>query len=389
MSSSKAKADAENPRKTARKSQRKKAKNQAKASPPADSADAQPAGPRRSVLYVCVAVAAAVAGVAGVLIFTGDFSPAPELTPARQALQAAVRTGDPQQRAALAQQAEASAVECIYRGVELHAAQLHRCAAQGLRSSTVDLPADFNAASVPDADLQTAGEALSQGGHWAIVNLVSGELLRRNARDKQALELSARAQFELRDFTRATSRCQQLTTLDPGNVLAWKLLAYMYEVAGRRLQLIEIYPRLIELAPGNADEYHVRLVHRLIEIGDVPRARTEFNALKLRSPAAAQRQPYLEARLLHVEGDVARALARVRAALATQPDDTAALKLQGQLLMAGSQPADAIRPLRKAVDLAPDDAESHFLLGRAYIAARKPAEGMKHLQKHQQLEAGK
>jgi tetratricopeptide (TPR) repeat protein len=173
--------------------------------------------------------------------------------------------------------------------------------------------------------------------------------------------------------------------LDPSDVLAWTTLADAYEQLGHRLQLVDIYPKLMELCPTERTEYHRRLVMRLIEIGDAAAARREFVNLRQSAPDATRDDPLLEARLLHLENRPDEALAKVKMAASGDPNHLAALQLEGRILLSQEKPTEAMAALRRVVERDPYNAEAHYLLGQAYVCAGYVQRGEEHLVIHHRL----
>ncbi len=373
MSSSKAKAKA-----------RSKSRRQAQ-----DAADASPGSPgsQRSVVYIAIAVLALFAGVTVVLLFAGFQTP-PELAPARKALQAALAEDEPAKRKPFVEEARRVANQCDYHGVEPDAAKLLGLVAGGMQPGVrdVQLPRDCDLSNVTQADLKLASTALVEYEHWQLADKVLTQWRKLEPANGEALEMAAAAKMALGENSDATSLCQQLIAKDPENPAPWKMLAMIFEQRGLTLQLVDIYRKIIELAPTDAEPYQLRLVESLTQTGDLQAARETFDSLGA-SKATLEGVDLVEAQLLRVEGESAKALSKVNRALVSEPQNTKALKLKAQLLQADNGYNQAVALLSQVVELAPYDEEAHFLLGQAHAALRNQDASEKHLRIHHRLKS--
>jgi tetratricopeptide (TPR) repeat protein len=88
------------------------------------------------------------------------------------------------------------------------------------------------------------------------------------------------------------------------------------------------------------------------------------------------------------KGELEKAIAEWKTALAMSPDEPKALYNLGVALAATNRYEDALAPLRQALDLKPTDARTHATLGLALLRLKQPDQALEQLQKAVELNPG-
>ncbi len=357
---------------------------------------------RRWLLFASLAVAVAAALVLRAYWLFTTPNVDSLLDDARTALHTALEESEPARRLALARTAEqASRTYLVEGGADEHNAALLWCAALFVeRATTGQALTDEEVAKIDGLfehivlaqtstkDLLTATLACAQTGEQHVGGQLANELSRRGEPRVDILKTTAMFRMKVGQVDNAVDLCRELVHVEPDDPFAWEMLATVYERRGHRLQLIDIYGRLIEILPKGSEEYRRRLVLRHIEIGDVARARAEYDTLRSTAAHLAQQHPLMETELLLLEGHTTQSLERLDKILSSNPDDFDALVMMGRVLTAENRSDDAIKLLNRAVNIDEADAEAHYLLSQAYTVSGDSERGKHHATICQRLRSG-
>lgn len=238
------------------------------------------------------------------------------------------------------------------------------------------------------SDLLNAGRLLVLLRARPIAATIMAELMQR---DDESRAESLRFAIEMlrgnpRQEDALLEYCYELAKVAPGDVRPWLLIADIYEQRGLRLQLKDVYQEVIRRSPAHAPEYRMRLVLRLVEIGEVAEARSEFDQLARESPALMREFPMVEPQLLHLEGKVQLAEESARRVLATGRANLAASLVLSRILLSREQPVEALRLLSPLANEHGDNLDLLYLLGQAHNAVGNEALGKQYLFIHQELD---
>lgn len=234
-------------------------------------------------------------------------------------------------------------------------------------------------------DLAIGASAYARRGEVGRAEALIAEALRRGDRREEILRLAGDIRFRMGRDRDVLRHAEELARLAPRDPLAYRWMGMIYAQRGFTDKVIEADRHLIELAPDHAAEIRRRLVGNLISNGQAKEARAEFDLLRKTAPELAAENPVLEARLVYLEGDAAKAEAIVARALEKAPRDRDALLLGGKIDTARGRPAEAIAALRSLVEADPTDDEACYLLGQAYARQGDRAQAQRYLQQHRRV----
>jgi Flp pilus assembly protein TadD len=311
-----------------------------------------------------------------------------EIKDARAALQARFREPNELYRRQYAQDAEALSRDYLRAGgTERDSAALLLVAALNFQRKppTGIQFADIDLNNVPAGDLEVAAQSFAQIDQIGPAEHLVGLALTKGEHREELLRLAIDLRMPLGKYDAAADNCRELAKLAPQDPFPWMKLAVIYEAKGYVELLMDVYQRIIELSPEYSTMARFGLVEALLAHGDALAARREFDRLKTTGPELLDDTPLLEAKLLHLEGELDRSLAIAETCLLKQPNDAQALQLQCRILLVQSEAERALKSLERLVAIQPNGSEAHFLLGRAYGQLGQPQKARQHFERFREL----
>ena len=219
--------------------------------------------------------------------------------------------------------------------------------------------------------------------HESASRLIDTALARSDSR-VQTLRTAALMRFDLGLTEDVLTYCREWSRLAPLDPEPWRLMCYVYDDRGATELAAITYRNLLERSP---DEPGARqsLVDKLIQLGEPQAAREQFDLIpdveRLRTPESQ----LTAARLFSLEGRVDAALSQLAAVLHSDPNHSAALLLQGKILLSKSDLMPAITALKRSLQKDPTSLDGHYLLGQAYARAGDERNASQHLAEHERL----
>jgi len=205
-------------------------------------------------------------------------------------------------------------------------------------------------------------------------------LLQLSSPDAGTLELASRAYEEAKDTSRAVSTLRQAILLDPQNVDLYLDFASISYEHGSFQVGIDVIDDGLGLQPKAAPLYFARGV-LYVQLAHYEKAQADFEKAYELDPnqslsAAAQGLAAAQ------QNDFDRALAKVQASLARNPNDALMLYLQADILAAkNADPGSpdfqlAVRSAQKAVKLQPTMGVARGVLAKLYLQAGRNQEAV-------------
>ncbi|WP_166822978.1 tetratricopeptide repeat protein [Thalassoroseus pseudoceratinae] len=348
-------------------------------------------GPRPHRRWVWfLAVAATLTAVTVFALFFRPDQQKTDIPDARAALAKAVKEKRPRRQLSLVRRAKrrsqhftTTTGELLWCVAQLLEHQITQDPISKSDRETIDDLADrVSAVEFETEDLLISTLICAQTNETELGLVLADSLIEHEQPRDEILKTVAMMRFQAGKYDAAIQVCKELTQQFPDDPLAWDMLLSIYEGRGHRLQLIDIYEKLISIKPHTSDQYRTRLVQRLIEVGDVSRARNEYEQLQNEASADA---PLLAAQLFFLEGNFDEALKQLTGVLETDPANLQALVLLGRIQLAQARSRDAINTLLQVLDASPQHREVHYLLSRAYVNNDQPKLAAKHARIHEQL----
>jgi predicted Zn-dependent protease len=223
-------------------------------------------------------------------------------------------------------------------------------------------------------DVATAGQLLSAAQ-------------RRAPRAVAIQRASAMIAYDLGHDEETLQWCRQWAEQEPSNFEPWRLTLQVYEDRGHAHLAVDACRELLRRSPPQPEVATRKLIQYLIQVGDQAEARKQLDAgLREFDPTHSRWEWRItSARVQHLEGQTAQALAELDSVLAEQPNQPDALHLQGRLLLDLGELPRAIETLTNASRRKPIDSDVQYLLGQAYARDQQLELAEKHLQLHRQL----
>ena len=163
---------------------------------------------------------------------------------------------------------------------------------------------------------------------------------------RQALELAQHGQAG-----RALEALDNLLSMHPGFLSAWKLKGSLLEDAGRKTEAADAYEKGLKLAPADPDLLYKVGVNQLVA-GDRERAASLLERYVRVSPTDSDGWYYL-AQAEHLSNRDDRALGAIRTCLKLKPNDPAVWQKYGELLVSSGDGENGNTWLQKAYQANP------------------------------------
>jgi len=340
---------------------------------------------RRQVLFAAIAV---IGTITAFLVFVPG-SPEPWLAEARSELAGVSEQGGVSQRRRRIERArELLQRYRLNRGREPEAATLLWGAIHSTRGERTERDIAWSGLvldRVPTTDLLLAARLCFGSQDFQAADSVLNDAVQRTDARESVLRLAIVVRYELGRDDDVLAYSRELAQIQPADARPWLMMAFVHEKHGKLNQVIEPLRKVIELAPEGADTYRLKLVDYLLRVRLVRDARIEFDHLQASHSVLLPPGTLLEARLLYLEGHPNDALALIERWQVDQPNDLAALLLDGEIRVALQQYAEAITVLARVVAVEPAEQEAHYLLGQAYARRGDSARAKEHLDRHHWL----
>ena len=201
-------------------------------------------------------------------------------------------------------------------------------------------------------------------------------LAREDPRDAQARRLLGQALLASGRSDDAVLQLEDAQRLSPNDLeLAFALAgAYLSQKAPERAATV--FARIVKARP--LARTHLLIGRTYREHGEMERARAEVRAALAQDPRLKGAH-YLLGMLSVQEGGrlaLDAGIAEFRAELALSPDDAAARRELGVALVENQRAAEALAPLEAAVGAEPPQSRTYYYLGRAQVAASRGADAV-------------
>jgi len=219
--------------------------------------------------------------------------------------------------------------------------------------------------------------ALHRKGYLAEAESLYRDILKKQPRHFDALQLLGAIDLQQGRFEEAYRRCNDAIRINPRCDSAHANLGYILVALKRPAEALASCDKVLAINPGHAEA----LCTRGNALKDLGRGK---EALASYERALALRPDYAEA--LHNRAVVQLTLKRTREALASaeralaiKPDFPQALSTQGNILKDLRRYADALACYDKAVALKPDHAEAFYNRGLALFELNRPEDALRDL----------
>ncbi len=160
---------------------------------------------------------------------------------------------------------------------------------------------------------------------------------------------------------------EHLAAVLPNEARHWWQLAGIHEQLDDTVAAIRTYDAALNQNIPASEQLAMRhqLLDHCIDIGELTRAQELLHLLVSQGESGPQVDVY-RARVFHLEGQPADALAALNSALREIGDHPEGLRLRGILYLELGQLSSAIKDFRRVTAMAPHDEITHFKLAEAY-----------------------
>jgi tetratricopeptide (TPR) repeat protein len=236
-------------------------------------------------------------------------------------------------------------------------------------------------------DLRTAIDVFIHAGQLAQADWLMGPALaRQHEMDPEVyhrlLRLAADLRYDLGREQAVFEHCHELARLDPSDPEPWRLMALVHEDGGYTERFVQSLDKVIELDSGDVSRERLQLLASLITLGERIRAREQFSLLQAEAPELLVKQPLIEAKLLLLEGETARAQAIIQGVLENEPANTEAIVVRTKLHLSQREFAEAVELLEPLLRAEPTHPEAHFLIGQAHARLGQIKQAQFHVDRH-------
>lgn len=220
-----------------------------------------------------------------------------------------------------------------------------------------------------------AGRCLLQLGDLLEAERTFSYLLSQRSEDVAAHRGLAAVYYDLGALALAGRHCEEWARLEPMDGRPPRLMGLISKDLGHFQQAVEHY----ESALARNLKHHVKDEVRLEQAECWLRLREYHKALGVLDGVGPESAGVAQARVSRAEalrglGRGPEALGLAEKAVAADPRNAAALRLQGQLLLEADQAREALPLLEQAAALAPEDYLAHHLLAQAYARSGRTRE---------------
>ncbi|MEJ7596068.1 MAG: tetratricopeptide repeat protein [Planctomycetaceae bacterium] len=206
-----------------------------------------------------------------------------------------------------------------------------------------------------------------QGEQWNTAEMALAAIQGTTHRLEERLSLQCRLYDVLNLHKELVDAARELTKIAPETTRWWLQLASIYAQKQNTLAEIQTYKAALNRAIPVTDivEVRRRLLDCCIDAGDATLAREQFDLLRLAN-VSDPRMNVWQARLCHLEGRPAEALAAINAASDQIRNIPEAIRLRGILHLEMGQYEQAEDDLTQVMAMTPEDEIACFKLAEAW-----------------------
>lgn len=217
------------------------------------------------------------------------------------------------------------------------------------------------------ADLLAYARLSVQAEQWETAELALAALQGMNHHPEDRLSLQCQLYAGMNRHKELIEAARELTRIAPKTTRWWLQLASICAQKQNTLAEIQTYQAALTHAIPVTDivEVRRRLLERCIDAGDATVAREQFELLR-RANASDPRMNVWQARLCHLEGRPAEALASINAAAGQIKNIPEAIRLRGILHLELGQYEQATNDLTQVIAMTPEDEIACFKLSEAW-----------------------
>jgi len=240
----------------------------------------------------------------------------------------------------------------------------------------------------PGALHQLARTAIDS--HCVLLAKLSAEAAATRPGDHQAdaMRIVAIALNAEQNWQAALHACDRWIEVDPISGEAWAMKGELFNKMLRPLPAVDAYRKALSLYPPKAQATLVirrSLLALLLAIGELDEARVQLASIS-ESDRESVELATAEAKLLHLEGDLAAARTLIdQVVLRCESDCWDALFLRGVIHFDLANYDLCITDLQKVIAIKPNHKEAHYKLGRALLSVGQNDLARQHLDISRQM----